>query len=829
MCLISEYMNTLWKDIRFAIRVLAKSPGFTLVVVLSLALGIGANAAIFQLVNSFLRSPIPADDPDRLVAMYGTSRPMFVEMSYPDLLDLRKRDTGLTDLIGFTGYPASVTDGDRPEVIWTEIVTENYFSGLGVHPALGRGFLPEEDRAPGEKAVCVLSYNFWRDHFHGDPEIVGKTVKINKHALTVVGVAPHRFVGVRLFSFIPDVWIPVMMAHTLYPDAPDVTDPKARDYRALTPWGRLKPGVTQKQAEAAMNVAMRQIALEHPEDRDLSYHLVPGGIRTHAAFVAAGVISTTTAIMWMAVLLVLLIACSNVANLMLARGANRGRELAIRVAVGATRWRLVRQLITESLLLSLAGGALGFVLSLWLSDRLRVFYPHLDFETADMESYSRLDSRLLVFAILLSLAAAVIFGLVPALRASKVDQVSALKGEAGSMKTGRFRFGSGNLLVMAQVAFSCVLLVVGGLFLRSMQFAENVDPGFDRTGITLFSLNLGSLGYTPTNGGKLQAQLMERLQSIPGVEAAAVAFALPLDAYSDSKLVFPEGYVPRSRDEVNAAGDTLISPHYFETMGTHIVAGRAIDERDTAESKKVAVINETMARRYWQSPELAIGRRFRTSEKGNPIEVVGVARDGKYRIYSENATSYIFAPLSQNYSGQVEVMVRSKQSEEALLPAIRQKVAELDPALPIFGVRSMRQFLNRTVSLYEMGASLVGTFAVMAMLLAAVGIYGVLHFTVARRTREIGIRMALGARAGQVLSAVLKRSLAWVAAGLALGIGLALSARGLTAQLLAGVSGTDPLTFCVVVLAFALIVTAAVLVPARRAARIDPIRALRED
>jgi predicted permease len=823
-------MNSLWKDIRYAIRVLGKSPGFTAVVVLSLALGIGANTAIFNIFNAFLLRPMPVDTPDRLVAMYASSPAVQAEgMSYPELLDLRKQDTGLSDLLGFTGYPLSVTDGERPEVIWAEVVTGNYFSGLGVHPVLGRGFLPEEDKVPGENAVCVLGYNFWRRHFQGDPEIVGKQVRINKQPLTVVGVAPRGFLGARLFSFIPDVWIPVTMAHTLVPDERDLTDLKARNDRWMTPWGRLKPGVTRRQAEAAMNVAMRQIGMEHPEDREVTYHLVPGGARTHAGLIATGLISAITAILSMVVILVLLIACSNVANLMLARGATRAREMAVRAAVGATRWRLARQLITESVLLSLAGGMVGALLSLWLNDRLTAFYPHLDFETADFASYSKFDPRLFGFAILMSLIAAMIFGLVPALRASKVDQVSAMKGETGFMKAGRFRVGSGNLLVMAQVALSCVLLVVGGLFLRSMQFAENVNPGFDRTGITLFAVNLASLGYDTERGKKFDMELVDRLQTIPGVESAAVAFALPLDAYDQSAPVLPEGYVPGSKSEDNSAGVTVISPHYFETMGTRLVAGRAIDERDTSDSRRVAVINETMARRYWKAPESAVGRRFRTRENGKPIEVVGVARDGKYRSFGENAASFFFEPLTQDYSGQVEVLVRSKQSEESLLPAIREKVAELDPSMPIFGIRTMPQFLNRTMSIYEMGATVIGTFAIMAMLLAAVGIYGVLHFTVARRTREIGIRMALGAGVGQVLRPVLQRSLGWVLAGLALGIGLAMSGRGLTQQLLAGVSGVDPLTICAVLAGFGLIVMIAAVVPARRAARIDPIRALRDE
>jgi len=826
-------MNSLWNDIRYALRVLGKSPGFTAVVVLSLALGIGANTAIFNLFNAFLLRPMPVDQPDRLVAIYASTPSARAEdMSYWQMLDLRKQDTGLSDLIGFTGYPASVTDGDKPEAIWSEIVTGNYFSGLGVRPAIGRGFLPDEDRVPGERPVCVISSKFWQRHFQGDPNIAGKTVRINGLPLTIVGVAPTGFIGARLFSFVPDVWVPVMMVQTLFPNMPDPLDPKARNHRWMTAWGRLKPGVTRRQGEAALNVAARQLGAEYPEtDANLTFHLLPGGARTHAGLVATGLIATATGITSAVVFLVLLIACSNVANLLLARAATRSREMAIRVAIGATRARLVRQLVTESLLLSLAGGAVGVLLSLWFGDRLTAFYPTLDFDTADMDAQTRFDPHTLGFALLVSLLAAVIFGLAPALRASKVDQASAMKTGGGAVGLGAFRIGSGNLLVMAQVALSCVLLVVGGLFLRSMQFARAVDPGFDRNGITIFTANLEALGYDETGATAFHKRLVDRLRTIPGVDSAAVAFGLPLDAYNGSAVsVLPEGYVPASRREEDIAGVTLVGPHYFETIGTRLVAGRPIDERDTSASRKVAVINETIARRYWKSPEQAVGQRFWSHKGGELVEVVGVARDGKYRSFGEGATLFCFLPITQDYSGQIEVLVRSKAELGVLVPAIRQQVASLDPRLPIFGIRSMPQFLNRTVSIYDLGASLIGTFASMAMLLAAVGIYGVLRFTVARRTREIGIRMALGAGVGQVLRPVLQRSLGWVLAGLVLGIGLAMSARGITQQLLlAGVSGVDPLTFCAVVAGFGLVVLVATVVPASRAARIDPIRALRDE
>jgi len=821
------HMESAWKDLRYAFRVLGKSPGFTAVVVLSLALGIGANTAIFSSVNSLLRRPMPVHDADRLVALHITSPTagsMAYGFSYPELLDYRKQETGLTELMGSTGAPLSVTEGEKPELIWGELTTANYFSGLGVDPLLGRGFLPNEDRAPSENAVCVLSYNFWRRHYQGNPKVIGRTININKTAFTIVGVGPRGFSGTVLLSFLPDVWIPISMQPAILASMGNYLE---RDQHFLSDLrGRLKPGVSQRQAEAALNVVARQMGKEYPKtNQDLNVRLFPAAAKVNTFLSSAGLISTTKGIAAVAALLVLLIACANIANLMLARAASRTKEMGIRTAIGATRFRLVRQLFAESILLSLAGAVLGILLALWLGDGLKNFYPALDFQWLDPETEPRLDAGMLMFAVLTALGAAVIFGLVPALRASRVEQSSAIKGNMG-----RLRAGSGNFLVMAQVALSCLLLICGGLFLRSMRFAEHVDAGFDRTGISMFSVNLQSLGYDADRGRAFQTALLGRLRTIAGVESASMAFPLPMDAWGPFTAdVLPEGYVPRSDREQKQAVASVVAPHYFETMGTRLVAGRAIDERDAKNSTPVAVINEEMARRYWPSPDRAIGRRFRTKTGEPAIEIIGVAKNGKYIIFGEGATMAFWTPMAQRYQGQVEVMLRSRRDADSLTPAIRKEVAALDPALPIFGIRSMPQFLRRTEGIYEMGASVVGTFAVMAMLLAGVGIYGVLHFTVSRRTREIGIRMALGARVGEVMRSVLARSLAWVAAGVALGVGLALSAGRLTGSILAGISGADPLTYGAALLLFVLMVALAAAVPARRASRVDPIEALRHE
>ena len=822
-------MASAWRDLRYALRLLAKAPGFSAVVVLSLALGIGANTAIFSLVTSTLTRPMPVDRPEELVALHVSSPSsgfMPYGFSYPELMDYRSQETGLTEISGSDGAPFSVTEGEKPELIWGEFATANYFSGLGVHPALGRGFLPGEDTVPGAKAVCVLSYNFWRRHYQSDPNVIGRVIHIDKVPLTIVGVAPRGFNGTVLFSFLPDLWIPMSMQPVIRGVMGNYL---ARDQRMVSNIrARLKPGVTMSQAEAAMNVVARHLAEQYPKtNKDLRIALLPGGAKINTYLAAAGVISSTLGIAIAAAILVLLIACANVANLMLARAATRTREMGIRAAIGATRFRLVRQLFTESVLLALAGAVMGVLLSLWISDGTKRFYPSLDFETFDFSTLPRIDPKMLSFAVLVSLASAVLFGLAPALRASRAGENSALKGE-----NVQFRLRSGNVLILAQVALSCLLLIAGGLFVRSMRFAQKMDPGFDRTGISLFNVNVESLGYDDERGRALEIALLDRLRTISGVESASMAYPLPLDVwgpYADN--IFPEGYVPQSGRNEEYAITSHVAPRFFETMGTRIVAGRAIDERDTKGAPRVAVINEEMARRYWQSAERAIGRRFALRAGGPLIQVVGVAHNGKYLSFSEGATMALWTPFDQqeHRSGQVEMVVRSARGLDSLLPEIRREVAALDPALPIFGVRGIREFLFRTVSLYEMGAAVVGTFAIMAMLLAGVGIYGVLHFTVAQRTREIGIRMALGARAGVVLRDVLARSLAWVAAGILVGVGLALSARNVTRTMLAGINNTDPLTYLGALAIFGLLVVAAAALPARRAAHVDPIQALRHE
>jgi predicted permease len=819
------------RDVVYAVRSLRRSPGLTATVVAALALGIGGTTAIFSLVNEFVLRPMPVDHPERLVAVYVTTprvRGGIDFLSYPDLLDYAKQTGVVESIFGSDGMGLSVTEGQTPELVWGEVVTPNYFSGLGVHPIVGRTFLPEEERVPGKYPVCVLNYHFWQRKFHGDPGVAGRTIHINGQPLTIVGVAPHGFIGTMLLNFVPDIWVPLMMRQTLAPEEGNILESRGR--RWINARARLRPGVSPASAEAALNVVARQLAAQYPEtNQDQTAHVIPAGARVNPWIEATGARRNLTALVSAIVMLVLLIACADVANLMLARARARAREIAIRVSIGAGRGRVIRQMLTESVLLSVAGGAAGIVLSVLFGRMMLGFYPSLDYQTADLDYETRLDFRVLPFTLAVAVAAALVFGLAPALQASRADQASVLKCGSAAKFRRPVWLGAGNLLLFAQVCLSSVLLICGGLFLRSMQYSKSVDLGMDRSGIVMFGVDLDLAKYSPAQGKLFQRNLTERLRAVPGVEDVSAAGPLPLDAYGESTSILPEGYVPRSSRESDAAGFSRVAPRYFSTMGSHLVAGRPIDARDTASAPRVAVVNETMARRYWASAEAALGRQFRTQPGGPLIEVIGVARDGKYEMIGEPATPYCFFALEQRYQGRTTVLIRSRASREMLLPAIRSEVSRLDPTLPIFGVRTMPEFLNRILSIYEMGAALIGVFAAAALALAAAGIFGVLHFTIVRRTREIGIRVALGATRSDVIRVVLERSAMFMTAGLAAGLGLTLAASGLTGSLVAGLRGSDPATFAGALVVLCAMGLVTVLLATRRALRVDPIVALREE
>jgi predicted permease len=821
-------MVTLLRDIRYTFRVLGKKPGFALVAILSLALGIGANVAVFSVVNLLLFKPMPVREPGRLAALYITEPQtrMPSGFSYPDYLDYSENNEAFTELMGFTGIPLNLSvSGGQPELIWGEMVTGNYFSGLGVEPVLGRGFLPEEGQTPNASPVAVISYNFWQRRFNADPDIAGKVVKLNKHDFTIVGVAPFGFTGAKFLGFIPDFWVPVMMHEQVWPDSENILTLRTSHFLSLR--GRLKDGVSLEQAEAAMNVRARQLEEAYPQtNKNMSVNVIDGSTKVEPYITTTGAIPIITSSMMAIVGLVLLIACANVANLLLARASGRRREIAIRLALGASRARLIRQLLTESMILSLAGGGLGLLLALWFGDLLMAFYPVLDFNTVEPAYDLSLDWRVISFSLAVSLITGLVFGLVPALQASKPDLVPTLKGEAGSALRGPRRLGLSNVLVIAQVALSLVLLITAGLFIRSVQNAQQIDPGFDTKNIILASTDLGVQGYKEDKGKDLYKQMVERVRALPGVEAAAVAFPLPLDAYDYGTRVDIEGYTPPPDEGRPRVGYTIAGPGYFQAMGTRIVEGRDFTERDDKDAPRAVIVNETLARLYWpdQNP---IGKRVRVGNERNPFsEVVGVAEDGKYMTLGEAPTPYMFLPLGQNYDGRMTLIVRGADPKQ-LVPSIREEVRALDETLPVFGIKTIQEFMTKSLAGAQSAATFIGLFGLLAMLLAAIGIYGVMNYSVSTRTREIGIRMALGAGRFEVLKMVLKQGMFLAGLGLVIGLGGAYFLTRLMSSLLFGVSARDQVTFIAISLLLALVALAACYIPARRATKVDPMVALR--
>ena len=822
-------MDTLLQDIRYTLRVLGKKPGFAAVAILSLALGIGANVAVFSLVNSVLFKPMPVKEPERLAALYTTEAQSRIPsgFSYPDYVDYRDNSEVFTDLMGFTGMPLNLSaGGDQPELIWGEIVTGNYFSGLGVEPVVGRSFMPEEDLTPNSHPVAVISYSFWQRRFSSDPDIAGKTIKLNNHDFTIVGVAPFGFTGAKFLGFIPDAWVPVMMHGQVMPDSEQILTRRASRFLSLR--GRLKEGVSLDEAEAAMNTRARQLEQAYPEtNKNLTVNVVDGSTKVEPFITVTGVLPIISFMMMAIVGLVLLIACANVANLLLARATGRRREVAIRLALGASRTRLIRQLLTESTILSIAGGGLGLLMALWVGDLMMAYYPVLDFTTIEPAYDLSLDWRVIGFALAVSIITGFVFGMAPALQASKPDLVPTLKGETSGIGGPR-RFGLSNMLVIAQVALSLILLITAGLFIRSVQNAEQIDPGFDTQNIMLSSVDLGLQGYTEAKGKDFYKHLVERVSALPGVESAAVAFPLPLDAYDYGTRVDIEGYQPPPDEGRVRLGYTIAGPGYFRAMGTRLIDGREFTERDSTDAPRVVIINETMASRYWpgQSP---IGKRIRVGNERNPFsEVVGLAEDGKYTTLGEAPTPYMFVPLGQNYDGRMTLVVRGARAPQ-LMPAIRQEVRALDETLPLFGAKSIQEFMTRSLSGAQFAATLVTLFGVLAMLLAAVGIYGVMNYSVSTRTREIGIRMALGANRVEVLKMILKQGMSLAGIGVVIGLALAFVLTRMMTSLLFGVSATDQITFIAISLLLAVVALAACYIPARRATRVDPMVALRHE
>ncbi|MDQ3652169.1 MAG: ABC transporter permease [Acidobacteriota bacterium] len=839
-------MKNLWQDLRYGARMLLKNPGFTAIAVISLALGIGANTAIFSLVNGTLLRRLPVYEPDQLSLVFtGNPGNPFNVASYPDYVEFRDQNRVFDGLLCYGGVTVSLNvegqnqAGGAAEQISGLIVSGNYFDLLGVRAALGRTFAPDEDQTPEAHPVVVISHGLWQRSFGGDRNVIGRQVTLNGRAFTIIGVAPENFNGID--PGVPrEIYAPMMMQALVRPPRggysgemnPDLL--KVRGNRWLTLVGRLNPGVSIPEAQAEMSGIAGQQALAHPEtNRNRIATLTPvsqgdptsRGQLISIAVLLAGVVA-----------IVLLIACANVANLLLARASARRKEIAVRLAVGAGRGRLVRQLLTESVLLACLGGAAGSLLALWAIDVLKTTPPPPNLFA--FPSDFSVDGRVLAFTVALSVLTGLVFGLAPALQATRADLVPALKDEAVALDQQQRRFNLRNALVVAQVALSFVLLIGAGLFLRSLGAALEIEPGFDAAKILNVPLNVNLLRYTTAQGRQFYQQVAGRVAALPGVEAASVARVGALSGATSTRGLLIEGQqgtddLVRSEggsgagDNPNIINVNVIGPQYFQTMGIPLARGRDFDVRDAEQSPGVVIVNETFAKRHFAGQE-PVGKRVSLRGTRGPwLEIVGVARDSKYVTLGEGPTPFAYLPLTQNHETGMVLHVRAASNPLNVAAAVRGEIQSLEKNLPVTNFRPVTELIGASLYAARMGAVLVGVFGLLALALAGVGLYGVMSFTVARRTREIGIRMALGAATGDVMKLVLRDGMTLVAIGGALGLAAAAATTRLLASFLYGISTSDAMTFAGIAVILTAVALLACYIPARRATKVDPMIALR--
>lgn len=818
-------MESLFQDIRYGVRMLTKNPAVTAVAVLTLALGIGANAAIFSGVNAFIFRPLPVPDAHQLVRPMelAEDRGISDELSYPDFVDYRNQSTVFEAMSAEDMVPVALDSDTQSDVIWGQVVSGSYFDVVRIKPIMGRTFTPEEDNAVGAHPVVVISQGLWQRRFGADPEIVGKTIRLSNRGYQVVGVAPEAFTGSK-FALSMDFWIPMAMVEELRRSPGLLTD---RGSHWMNVLARLKPGVTLDQASAEMQAIASRLNQTYPNERASNTSAKVSTEIDGRWEEAASTMKSAGAIAMAIVGLILLIACANVANLMLARAAARRKEIGIRLALGASRIRLIRQLLTESLLLSLLGGALGLLLAFWVTDLMEGFVPVLQYNI--IENFFALDSRALVFTLVISLATGLIFGLAPAWHSSNPDVVPVLKGDlnAGQPGKGR-RFSLRPALVVVQVALSLAVLVCGGLFIKSFRQAQTMDPGFATKNALIATLDPELVGYDSERSRNFFRQAIERASSLPGVEAAAAARLLPLgDSSNSNGPVLKEGETLARGSAGRTIMTNVISSGYFRAMQIPIIEGRDFDDRDHVKSQRVVIINQQMAESLWPG-ESAIGKRILIgAESRDLIEVAGVVKTGKYRNLAEDSKPYIYYPMTQRRPANMSLVMRTSVDPRGLAGAIRKEAQNIDRSVPVSSVKTMTEHLTYALWAPNMAASFSLAFGVLAILLSAVGLYSVMAYVVSQRTREVGIRMALGANRADVMKMITVQGMRLAVIGVVIGLLLSLGLARALSSLLIGVSGYDVTTFVIVPSLLVFVAFIACYLPARRATKIDPLVALR--
>jgi putative ABC transport system permease protein len=818
------------QDIRFALRTMRKAPGFTLVAILTLALGIGANTAIFTVVNAVFFNPIPVTDAGRLVQLFTTDQrnktalQSFLPISFPNGDDIRHRAQSFSDVALFTGAPVSMTINGQPEQLFAQLASGNYFDVLGVRAEVGRTFRPDEDAQPGAGPVIVLSHGLWERKFASNPNVIGQTVLLNGQGFSIIGIAPRGFQGTAVLGG-PAVWVPMSM-HDQVLSGLFKRFFNERRFLGFSVIGRLNPGVSLERANSELQTIGSGLEKEFPiPNKSRSFT----GLSLLATTInpnARGTFTTAGTVMMIVVGLILLIACANIANLLLARAAGRRREISVRLALGASRSRIVTQLLTESSMLALAGGALGLGVAVLGRNLLWQFRPPFLLQS---DLSLALDAKVLLFTMLTALLTGMIFGLIPALQASRPDLVSELKERVGSAASSGSWFSWRSVFVGAQVMFSLVALVGSGLFLMSLHNAQQTDTGFDTHNLAMISFDVGSLNYDPPRVKEFQRRVLEAAQAVPGIKSATLSSNVPLFGGGFGRSVFPEGLEgSKDRNGVLVTIDSVAND-YLPTMGIPLLRGQGFDNAVREGSPRVAVINETAAKRFWPNED-AVGRRFKFFGDETWTQVIGVARDAKYNSLGEDPTPYMYLPLVQNPSPAVTLFVRSNADPQTTLGSVRSHVQELDRNLPLTNVWPIGEVISQALWPARFSAGLLAIFASIAVLLCAIGIYGVVGYTVGQRVREIGIRMALGAQPGSVVLMVVRQSAVTLLIGLAVGLATSfllawVFATRLT-DVLVGVKVTSPIPFIATALLLALIGLLASYIPARRAAKVNPIVAL---
>jgi putative ABC transport system permease protein len=828
-------MTGLFQDVRYALRQLRKSPAFTAVAVLTLGLGIGLNSAIFTLFDALTLRPLPVSDPDAVVNVYQRIQDeagSYRSFSYPEYVALQQSNAVFSGLIAYSWIPAEIVTLTRSTVDGAEeahglLVTANYFRLLGGEAALGRTFLPEEDEAHGAQPVMVLSHGFWEEHFSSDRSIIGKSIKLNGTLLTVVGVASAGFVGTEPQT--PDFWVPMMMQAQLMPG-----DERLGDRRSfwLDVVARLKPGVSRTQAQIGIDALINRIAPDYlGTNQKVSVDLVAGSLLARPD--VRGEVDSLAFLVMASVAMILLIACANVASLSLARSAVRQREIGVRLSLGASRGRVVQQLLTESLLVALLSGFAGLLLARWLPGALISLLrpPHEQPFTVPLI----LDIPVLGYTLLLSVGTAIVFGLVPALRASRTNPNSAAKGEITTLGQGSGRLRIHSVLVGTEISVCLVLLLGAGLLARALGRAQTVDPGFDMKHVLALSMDLNLHGYDNERAAEFHRHLIEQLQSLPGVKAVSVASLTPLGGVSRAAPVTAadsSGPVGASETSV---GYWVVSPNYFATLSIPIVRGRGFGLRDTGQGPPVAIINEAMARQFWPAQD-PVGKRLRPGPPSVPFtEVVGVVKNTRGARLWEADQPYVYLPLLQNNTEGpaiqteqlgMKILIRTDGNPDDISAIVPRVVRALDPNVQ-GSVATLGKSAERWVWFSQVGAMISSSLGILGLFLASLGIYGLMSYSVAQRTHELGIRIALGANRSDILKLVLGQGLRISLVGLAVGLAIAMAVTRVIAAMLYGVKPTDPATFGGVSLLLTAVALLASYLPARRAAKVQPLVALR--